>query len=391
MRRLKMTPRPDWQAKAEAAGFAWHSEAGPYWDESAAYSFTLQEVEEQIEAAAGALHAMCLDLTNEVIGSERLLQRLAIPQAHWDLLLDSWRRREPSLYGRFDLRYDGFGAPALYEYNADTPTSVYEAAVFQWLWLEEGLRDGWLRGGTDQFNSLFERLRDRMTEIFGRGAFVHFAADAGSVEDRRTVDFFIDLASQAGLDARFVGMGEIGLNAEGRFVDAQGYLIKAAFKLYPWEDMLREPFAGSLARAGVRWVEPPWKAVLSNKGILPLLWERHRGHPNLLPAFFEDDPRAAELGDRYVRKPLFSREGANVELVEGGRVVEPVLDQGYGVEGFIRQAWAPPPVLQGEDGPVRPVIGAWIVGDQPAGMGVREDTSAVTKNTARFVPHVIEG
>ncbi|WP_210694125.1 glutathionylspermidine synthase family protein, partial [Pseudomonas protegens] len=27
---------------------------------------------------------------------------------------------------------------------------------------------------------------------------------------------------------------------------------------------------------------PPWKAILSNKGALALLWERHAGHPNLL-------------------------------------------------------------------------------------------------------------
>jgi glutathionylspermidine synthase len=125
--------------------------------------------------------------------------------------------------------------------------------------------------------------------------------------------------------------------------------------------------------------------VLSNTGILPLLWARHKDHPNLLPAFFDDDPEAASLGETYVRKPLFSREGANVEVV-GADAAEPVLDQGYGSEGWVRQAYAPPPAFEGR----RPVIGAWMVGDQPAGIGVREDDSAVTKNLARFVPHFIE-
>jgi glutathionylspermidine synthase len=153
--------------------------------------------------------------------------------------------------------------------------------------------------------------------------------------------------------------------------------------------MVREPYAAHLNTAQVRWIEPPWKAILSNKGILPLLWERHRGHPNLLEAYFEGDPAASALGGRFVRKPLFSREGANVEVVGGGpeHLGEPVLDQGYGAEGAIVQAYHPPPAFDGK----RSVVGAWMVGNEPAGIGIREDDSVVTKNLARFVPHVIEG
>jgi len=60
--------------------------------------------------------------------------------------------------------------------------------------------------------------------------------------------------------------------------------------------MFSDAFGVRLKDAPTRWIEPPWKAVLSNKGILPLLWEMFPGHPNLLPAYFEDDPRARELG-----------------------------------------------------------------------------------------------
>src|SRR6202035_6105972 len=94
-----------------------------------------------------------------------------------------------------------------------------------------------------------------------------------------------------------------------------------AFKLYPWEWMLHDEFGARLAGAPTRWIEPPWKALLSNKGILPLLWEMFPDHPNLLPAFFEDDPNAASLGGSFVRKPLYSREGANVALVSGGTTI----------------------------------------------------------------------
>lgn len=386
MRRLSLQPRADWREKAEAVGFVWHHTGGqPYWDESAAYAFTLREIEDDLEPAAAVLHELCLDLVDEVMRDEALLTRLAIPEDHWGYVAAAWAGREPTLYGRFDFAYDGSGPPKLYEYNADTPTSIYEAATFQWLWLEDRLASRDLPAGTDQFNSLYEKLRDRFRTLFPLGGFVHFASDAGSVEDRQTVRFLEDLAAQAGLEPKFTAMRDIGLNEEGRFVDPDGFVLQAAFKLYPWEDMFREPYAPNLAGAGVRWMEPAWKSVLSNKGVLPLLWERHRGHPNLLPAFFDDDPAAAELGGSYVRKPLFSREGANIEVV-GGPASEPVLDQGYGAEGFIRQAWAPPPDFEGR----RPVVGAWMVGQEPAGIGVREDDSAVTKDLARFVPHLIE-
>jgi glutathionylspermidine synthase len=291
-----MTPPPqaaDWQAKAEAVGFVYHhTEGQAYWDESVAYAFTLDQVEQDLEPAAAELHDLCLDLVDEVAGSQELMERLAIPAEHRDFVAASWRAKSPSLYGRFDFGYDGKAKPKLYEYNADTPTSVFEAATFQWLWLEELIANGTFPANADQFNSLFEALRDRFKVLFPTGGFVHFASDEDAVEDRQTVRFLEDLALQAGVEPKFVAMDNIGLNEEGQFVDLEGFVVQAAFKLYPWEFMLREPYAAHLNTAQVRWIEPPWKAILSNKGILPLLWERHRGHPNLLEAYFEGDPAA---------------------------------------------------------------------------------------------------
>jgi glutathionylspermidine synthase len=386
LRRVAITPRADWRDKADAIGFVYHGAGGdPYWDESAAYAFTLREIDDDLEPAAAELHQMCLALVDDVVRDEELLTRLAIPKAHHALIAESWRTRQPSLYGRFDFAYDGTGPAKLYEYNADTPTSVFECATFQWLWLEEAIAAGTLPAGSDQFNSLFDKLRARFGAIFPTGGFVHFAADAQAVEDRQTVRFFEDLAAQAGIEPKFVEMRDIGLNAAGRFVDTDGFELQAAFKLYPWENMLREPYAANLVTAGVRWIEPAWKSILSNKGLLPLLWARHEGHPSLLPAFFDDDPAAASLGTSYARKPIFSREGANVAIVRDG-VEEAVIDEGYGAEGFIRQALLPPPVFDGHYA----IVGAWIVGDEPAGIGLREDDAVVTRNMARFVPHYIE-
>jgi len=386
LKRHIIRPRPDWKDEAARVGFTFHHLDGAlYWDERAWYEFTLAQAE-AVEDAASDIHAMCLDFVAEAVKSERIMERLAIPEAHRDYVAETWSRGDPSLYGRFDFAYDGEAPPKLYEYNADTPTSIFETAVFQWLWLEGRIRDGALPADADQFNSLFEKLRDRFKAIFPDGGFVHFSSDAESIEDRQTVKFLEDIAGQAGLDPRFVAIDKIGLDADGRFVDDGDNIIQAIFKLYPWEMMLREPYADNVAASKTQFIEPAWKSLLSNKGLLPMLWERHTGHPNLLETWFEDDPGAAALGDSYVRKPLFSREGANIELVDRGVTAE-VLDQGYGAEGWIRQALHIPPLFDGN----YPVIGAWIVGDEPAGMGIREDIGPVTKNMSRYLPHAIVG
>jgi glutathionylspermidine synthase len=385
MRRLNIGERTDWREAAAREGFTFHYLDGEiYWDESACYAFTMDQIERDLEAPTEELHAMCLDLVDDAVRSEALMARLAIPEEVRDFVAETWRLKSPSLYGRFDFAYDGTGPAKLLEYNADTPTSIYETGYFQWSWLEARIADGTFPADADQFNSLHEKLIARFRALFTAGSYVHFASDAEHVEDRQTVRYLEDLAGQAGLTPKFVAVDDIGLDADGRFVDRQGVLVMAMFKLYPWEDMFREPYAAELMRSGAVFIEPPWKAILSNKAMLPLLWERHRGHPNLLPAFFEGDAAAAELGSSYVRKPFFSREGWDIELVEGGQREEGPKG-GYGEEGRILQALAPLSCLDGNYA----ILGSWVVGEQAAGLSVREDVSRITRNVSRFLPHVI--
>lgn len=385
MERLYFTPRPDWDQKAEDVGFSWRHDNGlPYWDETAAYAFSLQEVEDGIEAPTEELHAMCLDLVAEVVASEELMEQVDIPEALRDYVADTWHQKMPSLYGRFDFAYDGTAPAKLYEYNADTPTSVYETAVFQWLWLEDKIATRELPDHADQFNSLYEKLLARFAALFANGTILHFASDATFTEDRQTVRFLEDIAQQAGMKPRFVALEDIGLDSDGRFLDHEDWFIEAMFKLYPWEQMLRDEWALKLSQSGIRMLEPAWKSILSNKAILPLLWARHPNHPNLLEAYFEDDPARVNLGSSYARKPFFSREGANIELLDHG-ISSGVDDGGYGQGRHILQALHNPPRFHGQHA----IIGSWIVGNEAAGMSIREDTGAITRNTSRFLPHFI--
>ena len=326
---------------------------------------------------------MCRELVARAIADERVLKRLAIPERFWNFIAASWKRHDGSLYGRFDLSYDGNGPAKLLEYNADTPTSIFETAVFQWNWLNDAIAGQIIPRDADQFNSLHERLIEGW-KLLAHGGTIHLVGMLDNAEDAGTLAYLEDTARQAGAATRMMTINRIGRNPKGMFVDDADAPIGTAFKLYPWEWMFREKFGASLPGSSTRWIEPPWKAILSNKGILPLLWEMFPRHPNLLPAFFADDPKRAELGDSHVRKPLHSREGANVEIVIGGNVVD--ADGGpYGDEPKILQAVAPLPVFDGNHA----VLGSWWAGGAPAGLSVREDVGPITRNTSRFLPHAI--
>jgi len=373
VKRELCTERPDWRQKFEDLGFHFHSADGRYWDERACFAFDADEVD-KLEAVTEELHAMCLSAVGHVLAEKRLGE-LAIPEPFHDYVTRSWRAGEATLFGRFDFCYDGKGDPKLLEYNADTPTSLIEAAIAQWNWQQE------VRPGRDQFNSLHEKLIARWQEIrpqLPRGAPLHFACIRDNEEDLGNIEYLRDTAMQAGIDARFMHVEDIGWDAPaGVFVDMRGDTLHALFKLYPWEWMVREEFGAHLIEAGMVLIEPPWKMILSNKGILPILWELFPGHPNLLPAYFE----AGRIKGDSVEKPLYSREGANVTIHAGGTTRHSLGT--YGAEGCIHQAYAPLPNF----GSGYVVIGSWIVGETAAGIGIREDSSPITRNTSRFLPH----
>ena len=384
MQRIICPERDDWRATAESAGFDFHTIDGErYWDERAYYAFTLDEIERQIEQPSGEIDAMCLELVGEAVADEEYLQRLKIPEAYWPLISDSWHDDQLSLYGRLDLCFDGKNPAKLLEYNADTPTSIFESAVFQWTWLEQAIERNIIPVRADQFNSIHERLIEAWKKL-GGAHHLHLAGMMESAEDSGTLAYLEDTARQAGLATTLLDIEDIGISEDNRFVDLDSRPIELAFKLYPWEWMFHDAFGAEIAKAPTRWIEPPWKAILSNKGLLPLLWEMFPDHPNLLPAYFEDDPAASLLGASFVRKPLYSREGANIALVSGG--VTLAEQQGpYGAEGFVRQAFAPLPNFSGQ----HPVVGSWLIDHTPCGLSIREDENPITGNTSRFLPHAI--
>ncbi|MBP3954589.1 glutathionylspermidine synthase family protein [Gemmata sp. G18] len=379
MRRVTVDPRPNWQKRVEEFGLYYHTLRGePYWDESAFYQFTNYEID-VIEEATNSLHKMCLDLVQEVI-DKRLFGLFLIPEEFEEYVIRSWENDEPSVYGRFDLAYDGVGPPKMLEYNADTPTALVEASVAQWMWLKDIDERG------DQFNSIHEHLIEAWKEVLKRDSGpIHFAAmtKLDSPEDYITAEYMRDVAIQAGAKTSFIDVTDIGYDKPRRvFVDNTGFPIHRCFKLYPWEWMTKEEFGPHLRTAPTKWVEPAWKMILSCKSILPLLYERHPDSPFLLPASFD-----ALTDGSYVKKPIHAREGANIEVVIGGRVAHST-DGPYQGGPYVYQALASQ--LKPHDGRY-PVLGSWVVNGEACGMGIREDESLVTGNTSRFLPHQMVG
>lgn len=420
--------RSDWEERIHRQGLVFSPTQTPsgdilqYWREGAAYAFTMADIDALAEAAT-TVFEMCVASGDRMAEDRRLLRRMGIPLWAHGTVLRSWNdtidgEEFGSVYGRFDFRFGGLDhpdpalrIPQLYEFNADTPTCLLESAWIQWQWLQDTAY------GPDQWNLIWENLvaawRRNLGLIerrIGRRPKVFFAYtdDEASGEDAMNTLFLQDSCHAAGFETATLFMGEIMLGDDGLFYTPDGAEhLDVVFKLYPWEWMVEQEFghpcfadlhraptttAQGLPTLGTIWIEPPYKMMWSNKGLLPVLWELFGTDPErskfLIPAWFEGTQPPA-LTD-FVRKPLLGREGANVTIVRGGDRLEEHAGA-YGAEGFVVQEFAPLPAFDAPDSdlPVHPMVGVWMIDGEPSGLAVRESTTLVTDNQSRFVPHVI--
>jgi len=395
MDRHDSEPRQGWPAIIEEQGLIYWKTPLPdgeeiaYWHEGAHYSLTSDEVYD-IEAVARLMLEMLVEAGDYII-EENLFAKLGIPGWAVPRIKETWESEPPMLYGRFDFAYGHDGVPRLLEYNADTPTGLLETAAVQWYWAKDVFGEG-----VDQWNLLHEMLVGRWRELAQNGRLpgerlhmLHTSAEQ-SGEDFMTIGYLAETARAANLMSELVAIESLGhVEGEG-FVDLAGQPVRTAFKLYPWEWMVREDFGTqALEHMGdgpgqTVWIEPIWKMLWSNKGILPVLHRLFPENPHVLPAYF--DGEQPDSLTSFVRKPLLAREGANTTAVIDGKVVEEGPDQDYGEEGFVVQEYTD---LGDYGGGARPVLGVWTVDVEPAGLGIRESDGLLTTNTSRFVPHVI--
>ncbi len=418
--------RPGWEAQIASDGLVYNETltgrgATSYWREAQYYSLTTAETDLLADAANTLLARMLVDAGDHIVDN-RLYDRMAIPAWAVPAIERSWAEEAPSVYGRLDLRFGrppgsddaSLDVPRLLEFNADTPTSLLETAVVQWNWLlgnpAAAHRDQW----NNVYDALVQAWRRNLTSWSRRTGravrTVHFAWSSAdeSGEDQFTVLCLADAAKEAGYEVAFLHTEDIKVAESPELVPLNGTAVHPArildqdnrpvdviFKLYPWEQLARDPFGRSVLwntvqPEGTVWIQPPYTMLWSNKGVLAVLWELFGDDPvlsrYLLPTYFAGEEPAGFTS--YAEKPLLSREGANVRLVRDGVTVA-ARGGPYGSEGAVRQALAPLPDFAGVDGPHHPVLGVWLVDGEAAGLGIRESDGLITDNLSCFVPHCI--
>ena len=395
MERIETAPRADWQKRLEEAGIRYHSNgydpessdfaAHPHggdlwWFEGAYWQLTSAEVD-RIDDATSELHARCLDAVDFLVNKQPDLLRewFGLPAWFVNRLSRSWRRSDPSLIGRMDLAFDdATGSIKLLEYNADTPTLCIETAVAQWYWLRD------LHPEADQFNSLHERLLERFRDLLPlmRGGAMYFAAYDNVPEESAHSAYWQYLASQAGIEAISINLPDIGWNGRN-FVDLEGREIFFLQKIYPWEWAICDEFGRDLADDACLVLEPPWKALLSDKAILAVLHQMFPDHSNILPAKIGNTAAGAE--GKWIVKPCLGREGENITMLRDGITVETTQGK-YGGDAarWVTQAAATLSNKQGWNA----IIGSWIVGHQTGGIIFRESRQTIIRDSSRVVPHL---
>ena len=306
----------------EEIGLTWHtdSDGSSYID-----SQLVQVSDAEAEAyytAANALYDMFIVAAQRVI-DEKLYVELGIPSNLVGLIEDSWDKDDLHLYGRFDLAGGLDGLPIkLIEFNADTPTSLYETSIIQWALLKaNGMST------SRQFNNLHEMLQENYRRLItGDEPPAQFAtryaqqkllfsSASGLPEDEQTVRYLQQVAHEAGWYTDFCYLHEAGFSDEGVF-NRDAHLADFWFKLFPWEDIAADELEltrilGRVAEGGhTRIINPAYSLLFQSKAIMQVLYEMYPDSPYLLRTAFEPLP-----GVEQVHKKLFGREGANMQLL----------------------------------------------------------------------------
>ena len=375
------------------AGFDHEGSRG--WSEDRYYEFTRSEIIE-IEDATIAIHDALFTAIDVVCQNPLEMTRMGIPVAFQSLVAESWIRRDPTVSLRFDLARNRDGQIKLIEINGDTPTTVIETALIQWFWLVDNFPDLATQEEPGQFNSLHERLKSAWMKIAERvpqDDWMAFSAHTDSLEEFATCEYHRDLATQCGLRTGFVdicpeaGRSQFLYNPiEDVFHEPGGHKINYWYKLYPWEWLWNEEFGPQLARLGHQMgiIEPAWKVVCSNKAILSVLHKYNPDHPNLVPAF---DYHASTLGQNFVKKPIWGREGTGIELVRDGQVIKTSANTPDPVSNEVSPVYQSLIDVQQVDGHYVQ-FGSWIADNEPSGMIIRESNTPIITGQSPVVPHL---
>ncbi len=389
---MKVTPlQPLDTQKLESIGLEWHTDldSSPY-IESEMVEITQKEAEAFYQAG-NELYEMFCEAGQYVIDNN-LFFELDIPVSLIPMIKQSWEEEVHwHLYGRFDLAGGLDAKPIkLIEFNADTPTMLYETAVIQWAMLKANKLDE-----NAQFNNIYDALRDnfkrmitlgddisRFDEIY-EGWRILFSSVSGNAEEERTCRFLQEIAQSAGFQTEFGYIQDVHFSeTDGIFYNDINY--EFLFKLLPWESIaIDEPELAMLMRgimdskSGI-FLNPAYTLLFQSKRMLKILWDLFPNHPLLLESSFE--PLA---NTKQVQKVSFGREGANVAILDSNGTNIATKDGIY--ENFKPVYQAFYEFNQNEGSYYQPNV---FFAYESCGLGFRKG-GLILDNYSKFVSHII--
>ena len=378
----------------ESIGFIWHTDS----DNSSYVSDEIVVISEDeanaFYEATNELYDMFAQAGQYVIDND-LFHEINIPFNLVEMIKESWENDVHwHLYSRFDLAGGIDGKPIkMIEFNADTPTSLFETAIIQWAMLKaNGLDEA------SQFNNIYDALKDNFKRIItldtdvekfeeyyaNLGWKILFSSISSSSEDINTTKLLEHIANEAGFNTDFEFIENVQFSDDGIFKDEESF--EFWFKLIPWENIAIEESELALILTEIIKEKkaiifnPAYTLMFQSKGFMKILWDLYPNHPLLLETSFEP-----LVGKKQVEKRCFGREGANVTIINADQSIDEQTNGDYEGHKPIYQEYVEFPKDSNGNSYQAGVFYAY----EACGLGFRRG-GKILNNMSKFVGHIIK-
>ena len=378
----------------ESIGFIWHTDS----DNSSYVSDEIVVISEDeanaFYEATNELYDIFAEAGQYVIDND-LFHEINIPFNLVEMIKESWENDVHwHLYSRFDLAGGVDGKPIkMIEFNADTPTSLFETAIIQWAMLKaNGLDEA------SQFNNIYDALKDNFKRIItldsdiekfeeyysNLGWKILFSSISSSSEDINTTKLLEHIASEAGFNTDFEFIENVQFSDDGIFKDEESF--EFWFKLIPWENIAIEESELALILTEIIKEKkaiifnPAYTLMFQSKGFMKILWDLYPNHPLLLETSFEPLENK-----KQVEKRCFGREGANTKIINSDGSIDVETSGDYEGHKAIYQEYVELPTDKDGNSYQAGVFFAY----EACGLGFRKG-SKILNNMSKFVGHIVK-
>ncbi|MEA2099708.1 MAG: glutathionylspermidine synthase family protein [Campylobacterota bacterium] len=373
-------------------GFSWHTDSdGTKYVSDELVKVSAEESEAYYEAG-NELYDMFVEAAEHIIEND-LFFEIGIPFNLVDTIKKSWESDVHwHVYGRFDLAGGIDGQPIkLIEFNADTPTSLFETALLQWALLKDNEMDE-----ESQFNNVYEAISnnfkrlitlDEDLELFDErydGWKILFSSVSANDEEEATTKLLQQMATDAGFNTSFEYLEDVRFDDNGIF-DADDNQYEYWFKLFPWEDIahdepeLATTLTNIMNNQEAIIINPAYTLLFQSKGIMKILCDLFPDSPYLLQTSYEPLD-----GIKQVEKCVFGREGANTKIIDANGDVVESTDGPYDNYKKVYQEYVEFP----KDAKGAKYQAGVFFAYEACGMSFRKG-SEIMDNMSKFVGHVI--